>query len=165
MARLNIVKTNLPKVPGIELGGDAAPTLLPAASFGYGIYQSICAMMNVKKLPPAQAATTIASTAQSVFQGIKRNGDIYKGALALIEGGLSDAEKAAYEAALKASMIVSKSELGEVVKDSLKLVGTGENIFLKSGAWFETVVKAGGRFDAEGTLSAKYRDRWSPLRP
>jgi len=63
---------------------------------------------------------------------------------------LSDADKAAYEAALKASMIVSKSELGEVVKDSLKLVGTGENIFRKSGAWFETVVKAGGRFDAEG---------------
>jgi len=49
-----------------------APTLLPAAFFGYGIYQSICAMMNAKKLPSEQAATTIASAVQSVFQGIKK---------------------------------------------------------------------------------------------
>ncbi|MGA2409295.1 MAG: hypothetical protein ABSG46_02765 [Candidatus Binataceae bacterium] len=150
MARLNTVKTNLLKVPGVQLGADAAPTLLLAASFGYSIYQSICAMMNVKNLTPAQAASTIANTVQSVFQGIKKSGDIYKGALALIKGGLSDAEKAAYEAALKASMLVSKSELGAVVKDGLKLAGTSENIFLKAGSWFESVVKLGGRFDGEG---------------
>jgi len=150
MARLNTVKTNLLKVPGVQISADAAPTLVLAASFGYGIYQSICAMMNVKNLRPEQAANTIASTVQAVFQGIKKGGDAYNGMIALIKGGLSEAEKAAYEAALKASMLVSRSELGEVVKDGLKLVGTSENIFLKAGSWFESVAKLGGRFDGEG---------------
>jgi hypothetical protein len=150
MARLNTIKTNLLQVPAFKVSADAAPTLLLAASFGYGIYQSICAMMNVKNLKPEQAAYTIASTIQSVFQSVKKGGDIFKGALELIKGGLSAEEKAAYQAALKASMLVSKSGLGGVVKDGLKLVGTSDNIFLKQGTWFESVVKAGGRFDGEG---------------
>jgi hypothetical protein len=83
-------------------------------------------------------------------ESVKKGGEIFKGAIELIKGGLSAEEKAAYQAALKASMLVSKSGLGGVVKDGLKLVGTSDNIFLKQGTWFESVVKAGGRFDGEG---------------